>query len=61
MKKCLMKLLNIYGTELEVTNELKDDLFFKQKCSFTLILFIKNGDVKQDFIAKAIVIFFLIR
>lgn len=55
-----MNLLNIYDIELEVTSELKDDIFFKLKCSFTLILFIKNGEVKQDVIAEAVVIFFLI-
>lgn len=38
----------------------QDNIFFKQKRSFILILFIKNDEVKQEFIAKAIVIFFLI-
>lgn len=57
-----MKLLNIYGIELEVTSEFKDDIIFKQKnvVLYYLALFIKNGEVKLDFITEVIILFFLI-
>lgn len=43
-------------------SDFKDDIIFKQKnvVLYYLALFIKNGEVKLDFITEVIILFFLI-